>query len=62
MQEICRSSRLVAALVLCLARDQLGSIALLTSYSVPDAKHLSMVDKSVFTDNIVLCGTAWPHT
>ena len=42
MQEVCRSSRLVTALLLRFAGDQWGSIALF----LPDYKHLSVVDKS----------------
>ena len=44
MQEVCRSSRLVTALLLRFAGDQWGSIALF----LPDYKHLSVVDKSDF--------------
>ena len=58
MQEVCGCSGLVMALVLRFAGDQRGLIALWTI--LPDAEHLSVVDKSAFADT--LCEAARSHT
>ena len=52
IQEVCGTSRLVTALAL---TYRWGSIAF-----VPDAKHLSAVDKSAFAD--ILGESAWSLT
>ena len=55
IQEVCGSRRIVTALVLKFARVRWGTIGFL-----PNAKHLSAIEKSAFTD--ILGEAAWSHT
>ena len=61
IQEVCGSSRLLTALVLKFARARWGVLGRSCSIDfLPDAKHLSRVEKSAFAD--ILGKAAWSPT
>ena len=58
IQEVCGTSRLVTALALTYRWGSMGFDRFIDF--LPDAKHLSAVDKSAFAD--ILCESAWSLT
>ena len=60
IQEVCGTSRLVTALALTYRWGSMGFDRFIDFLHVPDAKHLSAVDKSAFAD--ILGESAWSLT